>query len=180
MNVGEKIKLFRNLKKLSQKALSELSGVSEIAIRKYEAGDRSPKPEQLKKIAHALEIGENILFDIPLSSLSIDTVGDVMALLLLLENKIGATYVAPTNNKGEINCSKLSIHFENAKVNELLARWISECTIAENGKAFSVRNKATFSEEECERAEQLSTAILEQTKQSITSDTTPLSNKTDK
>lgn len=175
MNVGEKIKLFRGLKKLSQKSLSELSGVSEIAIRKYEAGDRSPKPEQLKRIAQALEIGENILFDIPLSTLSVDTVGDVMALLLLLESKIGATYVAPTtNNKGDIDISKLSIHFENDKVNELLARWISECKIAENGKDFMERNKSTMSDEERERATDLSKAILEETKQALLSNSTPI------
>ena len=177
MNTGEKIKFFRTLNKMTQRTLGDACGIGEATIRKYELGIRNPKPAQLKKIAQALDIGENVLLDIPLSSLSVETVGDVLALLLLLESKIGATYVAPTNSKGDIDCSKLSIHFENEKVNELLSRWIAECKIAKNGKSFAIKNKDTFSEEERQRAEQLSIAVLEETKHSITSDDTPLSSE---
>ena len=54
MTTGEKIKLYRKKKGLSQKELAELSGVSEISIRKYEADSRKPKIETLLKIADAL------------------------------------------------------------------------------------------------------------------------------
>lgn len=57
-----------------------------------------------------------------------------MALLLLLENRLGATYTAPTNSDGEIDTSKLTIHFENETVNSLLARWITECQIKKTVK----------------------------------------------
>ena len=62
MNISEKIQFYRKANKLTQKQLSKLSGVSEISIRKYEAGHRFPKREQLKKIASVLEIGDNDAF----------------------------------------------------------------------------------------------------------------------
>lgn len=56
--VGEKIKDIRLKHGYTQKELSEMSGVSEISIRKYEKGDRIPKIDKLNLIANAL--GENI------------------------------------------------------------------------------------------------------------------------
>lgn len=56
MAIGEKIKAFRKDKKITQKTLSELSGLAEITIRQYEANKYAPKVENLKKIATALEV----------------------------------------------------------------------------------------------------------------------------
>ncbi len=175
MTTGEKIKCFRTMKNMTQKSLGEACGIGEATIRKYELGIRNPKPAQLKKIAHALDIGENLLLDIPFSTLDISTVGDAMALLLLLENRLGATYTAPTNSHGEIDTSKLTIHFENETVNSLLARWITECQIKRNGEEFVRQNSSTFAVEEQAQAINLANAILEETKQTLTTDNTPLS-----
>ena len=60
MNTGDKIKYYRTLRGFSQKKLAQLSGVSEGAIRKYEAETRNPKPSQLSAIANALGIDEFI------------------------------------------------------------------------------------------------------------------------
>ena len=76
MTVGEKIKTFRNIRGFSQKTLGELSGMNEVTIRKYEAGDRNPKPEQLLKIANALGISINIFMDF-----DVNTVSDVLSLI---------------------------------------------------------------------------------------------------
>lgn len=59
MDISEKVKTHRKIKCFSQKQLAELSGLSEISIHKYEAGDRKPKMEQLVKIENALDIEEN-------------------------------------------------------------------------------------------------------------------------
>lgn len=59
MKRGTKIQFYHKANKLMQKQLSQLSGISKISIRKYEAGDRFPKTEQLMKIVSALEIGGN-------------------------------------------------------------------------------------------------------------------------
>ena len=112
------------------------------------------------------------MLDISFYSLDIPTVGDAMALLLLLESRLGATYTIPTDYTGKIDTSKISIHFENEKVNELLARWISECQISDNGNVFTQRNNNPFFSEE---QANLSEAILEETKLLSTSDKTPLS-----
>lgn len=132
MTVGEKIKSFRSLKQLSQKALAEKAGVSEIAIRKYEAGERNPKPEQLKKIAQALDIGENILFDIPLNTLELNTVGDVMALFFVLYNQAGLIPMYNKNKDGEIDPATLTLRFTNERINELIAEWLQDKSVESN------------------------------------------------
>lgn len=62
MTIGEKIKFYRNEKGLTQNQLSELSGISEISIRKYEAGDRIPKISNIEAIAEALKINVSHLY----------------------------------------------------------------------------------------------------------------------
>ena len=66
MNTGKKIKLIRTFRGLTQKELGEACGIHEVAIRKYELGKNLPKPEQLRKIAEALNVNVNSLveFDI--------------------------------------------------------------------------------------------------------------------
>lgn len=56
LTLGEKIKEFRQNKKLSQKTLGERAGMSQQMIAQYESGKRQPKIETLKRIANALEI----------------------------------------------------------------------------------------------------------------------------
>jgi transcriptional regulator with XRE-family HTH domain len=56
MSIGKRIKEIRNLRGLTQKKLAELSSVSEISIRKYEADSRNPKYEQLLKLAQTLKV----------------------------------------------------------------------------------------------------------------------------
>lgn len=56
MSIGKSIKTWRMKEGLTQKQLAEASHVSEISIRKYEAGDRIPKIGTLSKIARALNI----------------------------------------------------------------------------------------------------------------------------
>lgn len=56
MKVGERIREIRKSKKLSQKNLGDLLGVSQAMVAQYENGDRNPKIEQLQKIAVALDV----------------------------------------------------------------------------------------------------------------------------
>lgn len=56
MNIGETIKYWRCEKGITQKQLAEKANISEISIRKYEANDRTPKIETIKKIADALNV----------------------------------------------------------------------------------------------------------------------------
>ena len=129
MTIGEKIQFYRKANKLTQKELSELSGISEISIRKYEAGDRFPKNEQLQKIASVLEIGGNELLDVKLETIKVETVGDAMTLFYLLKEKLGVSFTY-TINGGAIDPNSISIHFKNEKVNACLERIATEEAMA--------------------------------------------------
>lgn len=134
MEMGEKIQFYRKANKLTQKQLSDLSGVSEISIRKYEAGDRFPKPEQLKKIASVLEIGGNELLEIELDAVSVETIGDVMTLFYLLKEKLGMEFTYTKTLQGDIDPTSIQIHFKNDKINNCLERVITEEVMAEHLK----------------------------------------------
>lgn len=123
MTIGEKIKSFRSLKQLTQKALAENSGVSESAIKKYESGERIPKQTQLKKIAQALDISESIF---KINTTELTTVGDAMALFFLLNQKVGIIPKYDTDKDGNIDPTTIKLQFENMSVNTHLAEWLSD------------------------------------------------------
>ena len=56
MNINDNIKRYRKERGLTQKKLSELCGIAEPTIRRYEAGTLNPKIETIDKIAYALGI----------------------------------------------------------------------------------------------------------------------------
>ena len=81
MNTGKKIKLIRTFRGLTQKELGEVCGIHEVAIRKYELGKNIPKPEQLRKIAEALNVNVNSLVEF-----NIEADGDVLPLLFAIDD----------------------------------------------------------------------------------------------
>lgn len=84
MTIGEKIKKYRLKKKLSQKQLAVMTGMSEPAIRNYELGNRTPSDTQLEKISGALGIS---LFS--LAEPNFDSYISVMHSLFALEDDYG-------------------------------------------------------------------------------------------
>ena len=63
MDVGHKIKELRIMKSLTQKELGQRMGISQQQIAQYENGKLNPKIETLQKIADALDIPRNLLFE---------------------------------------------------------------------------------------------------------------------
>jgi len=61
MTLGSKIKLVRQQKKMSQTELSELSGVMQKNISRYEQDTSVPSATALKKIAFALQVTTDYL-----------------------------------------------------------------------------------------------------------------------
>ena len=86
MNVGESIKYWRTKKRMTQKQLAEISNISEISIRKYEANDRSPKIETLSKLAKAMNITIGDLD--PEYTVMVNDKNDALNLVSQLENFI--------------------------------------------------------------------------------------------
>ncbi len=82
MNIGQKIKNIRKERGLSQEQLAKLCGLNRNSIYNYENGRRSPKSEDLIKIANALDISLNELTKENLSH---------KILLAAIETNIGET-----------------------------------------------------------------------------------------
>ena len=60
---GKKLKQFRLFRKLTQKELAIMSGLTDATIRNYELGNRSLNIEQLRNIVDALECDISALID---------------------------------------------------------------------------------------------------------------------
>jgi len=56
LTVGEKIRQYRLIKGLTQKELGRLSETAETTVRQYEGGKRTPRIDQIEKIAAALGV----------------------------------------------------------------------------------------------------------------------------
>ncbi len=89
MTTGEKIKHFRNLRGISQETLGQLSSINSATIKKYEYGIRNPKPDQLMKIANALDISINVFM-----AFGIETVSDVLSLILKMGEQLDMVFEA--------------------------------------------------------------------------------------
>lgn len=119
MTVGEKIRTYRKMRGISQKMLGQLAGgINEVTIRKYEAGDRNPKPDQLLKIADALGISINIFMDF-----DIETVSDVLSLIFKMDEQLDVEFTGKKNKKGEYAPDSIALKFNNSLINEKLAKW---------------------------------------------------------
>jgi transcriptional regulator with XRE-family HTH domain len=116
--IGERIKFFRERRSLTQKQLGSVAGIIEETIRKYEIGQRNPKPNQLKKIADAL--GMTVY---ALSGFDIETDADVVSMILAIDEKVGIKFEGDTDKDNKIKPKTLTLHIDDYSVNEALARW---------------------------------------------------------
>lgn len=120
MNIGEKIKTFRLLHKLTQEQLAEMSGLSYISIRKYETGERNPKPDQLLKISDALGISINIFMDF-----DIRTISDLLSLVFRMDEQIDLQITAEKDSSGFYQPDSIKLSFSNTLVNQKLCMYLS-------------------------------------------------------
>ena len=51
MAIGERIKRIRNFRKLTQAQLGEAVGLSDVRIRQYEIGNRTPEEDMIQELA---------------------------------------------------------------------------------------------------------------------------------
>ena len=91
MNTGEKIKILRIKKGLTQKQLGEMCGMADSAIRRYESERANPKLATLQKIAVALNV--------PIEELYSDTTIDLNRLASRINEWIGNEEQRISNNQ---------------------------------------------------------------------------------
>lgn len=84
MTTGEKIRHYRKMRGMYQGELAEKVGMTEGAIRHYESGARTPKAEQVRAIASALDVSPLALRDF-----GVENSSELLALLLQLEEGFG-------------------------------------------------------------------------------------------
>ncbi len=82
--VGERIKYFRKKRKMTQEQLAELTGIHPVSIRKYETNKMQPQIEQIERIATTLQVNANAIIGYNGAPTRVDTVGDLMGLLMTL------------------------------------------------------------------------------------------------
>ncbi|MHB8127593.1 MAG: helix-turn-helix domain-containing protein [Mobilitalea sp.] len=146
MTVGEKIRAYRNLRGISQKILGELSEMNEVTIRKYEAGDRNPKSDQLLKIANALGVSINLFMDF-----DIETVSDVLSLIFKMVEQVDLEFEGKKNTKGTIDPTTLTLRFKHPQINDRLAKW---------AQAKAALQKTIDARDEFDRSEEYNTEVV--------------------
>lgn len=117
--IPERIKFFRKLRGITQEELSKASGINFGLIRKYECGERCPKLEQLQSIASALSISLDTLLDF-----DINTTGDVMSILIRLDEKGCVDFSGRKNKDGSYKPSSVCVSFKSEELCSLIANYM--------------------------------------------------------
>lgn len=125
MTIGEKIKIARNHRGLTQKELGIKLGFDEnstdVRIAQYESGTRTPKENLLSEIANILDVNINSL-----KNPSLENTETFIHLLFDLEQESKKMH---TNNfsiisvPDELGNPQPAIQFHNHLLNEFLSEW---------------------------------------------------------
>ena len=63
MAIGERIRRIRLFRKMTQSQLGEAVGLSDVRIRQYEIGNRTPKEEMIEELAKALNCNFRSIYE---------------------------------------------------------------------------------------------------------------------
>ena len=143
MTIGEKIKYCRKQIGITQDKLAELTGIHPDSVRKNETNKMQPQPPQLEKIAAALGVSYNALNGSDTAGLRLETVGDLMGVLMVLCN---SGILRITGERGEDKLLKdetVSIQFNHILSSYLEFGYFSrgkEHTLALQDALLNIRN----------------------------------------
>lgn len=84
MGTGERIRMFRKARDMTQAQVAEAIGATEGTIRHYEKGERTPSAEQIAAIASVLGVSPAALSDY-----GIESARDALEVLFRLEDMAG-------------------------------------------------------------------------------------------
>ena len=124
MSVGENIRRYRKLRGMTQAQLAEAVGLTEGAVRHYESGIRAVKPELLESISAALVVSVNALKDY-----GVETAGDLMSLLVRLEDSFG---IVPAADGSGLSLNPMAPHAPKAAM--AIELWAEQRAQLENGE----------------------------------------------
>ena len=138
MTLGEKIRYYREQLGITQGKLAELTGIHPVSIRKYETNKMQPQPPQIERIATALGVSYNALNGIGNAGMRLETVGDLMGVLMVLCN---SGIIQISGERGEDKILKddtVSIH-----LNPVLSSYL-EIGYTARGKAHALSLQDTL------------------------------------
>lgn len=118
--IPRRLKFFRKLRGMTQEDLSYASGINFGQIRKYESGERIPKLEQLEAIAKSMNISLNTLMDF-----DIKTAGDVLSLLIKIDESAGIKFSGKKNKDGTYDPSSIGLTFKSKDIQERIAEYMA-------------------------------------------------------
>lgn len=118
-SIALKIREYRKVQNMSQEELAEKSGINISTIKKYEVGNRNPKPDQLLKISNALGVSINEFLDFEIS-----TISDVMSILMKLDEQTDMQIRGKKNKKGEYIPESITLSFSDTKINQALSSYL--------------------------------------------------------
>ncbi len=127
MNVGEKIKYYRELRGLNQKQLSDLSGIPLGTLKKYEINNRNPKEDPLQRIAAALHISITAFDDI-----HFETIGDIAAYLFAISKLGEVQFHGKKKDDGKFDIDDLSISFKSPVLKYFMKEWADSKSIIDH------------------------------------------------
>ena len=122
MSVGENIRRYRKSRGMTQAQLAEAVGLTEGAVRHYESGIRAVKPEL--SISAALGVSVNALKDY-----GVETAGDLMSLLVRLEDSFG---IVPAADGSGLSLNPKAPHAPKAAM--AIKLWAEKRAQLENGE----------------------------------------------
>ena len=114
-SIADKIKRYRKINNMSQEELSTLSGINVSTIKKYECGYRNPKPDQLVKIANALNVSVLVFL-----SFDLTTTSDILALLIKLAENSDLEIECQKDNSDNYVTNTISLSFKDPVINQTL------------------------------------------------------------
>lgn len=115
MTIGEKIKIARSLRGITQKQLGFLVGLPDVRIRQYETNARTPKADKLNDIASALGVSCTFF-----TNHNIDSYDDILHVFFELEQTSNAR-VEKIERNGKP--AEYAIVFDNVAINQRLEKW---------------------------------------------------------
>lgn len=109
MTIGEKIEFLRTSKKITVVKLAELAGINSVLLRKYETNLTTPKSNQIKKIATALNVSPYVLTS-ENNYFEVNTVGDLYGVIIYLYKlNFIELIISPASNNIDIKFSDIII-----------------------------------------------------------------------
>ena len=119
MAIGERIKRIRNFRKMTQSQLGEAVGLSDVRIRQYEIGNRTPKEDMIKDIAVALDCNYRSIYEPTLYAAE-----DVMYTLFELDEHYDMPLYEVKDKKTKE--THICVGFDYALLDDFLSDWMKK------------------------------------------------------